>query len=335
MKKTTTRLADGRELIYYDSRDDAGPRRRRPPPARRRRHRLRDPPRPAPRRHGSPSPPTARAAPTTRRPTSARCAPPATDGCTEIPADDYDVVVFENRFPSLTGGPGPTTGDPADLLARRPGAGRCEVVCFTSDHDASFADLTPGQAAPRPRRLDRPHRRPVPTPRRRAGLLLREPRRARSASPSTTRTARSTPTPSSPPAPTHDAASARRAPASAPAATSSTTSSPPSATTATRIVARRRALDRLRPVRRPLAVRGPPLPPPPGPRPARPRRRRARRVPPPLPRTPAPLRPHLRHRRAPHPVHRRLAPGARPRTGSGTSSACTWSSSPSAAPPAS
>ena len=45
---------------------------------------------------------------------------------TEIPAGSYDVVVFENRFPSL----------------REP-LGRCEVVCFTSDHDSSFAQLTP------------------------------------------------------------------------------------------------------------------------------------------------------------------------------------------------
>ena len=35
---------------------------------------------------------------------------------TEIPADDYDVVVFENRFPTFSGG-----------------TGRCEVICFTSD----------------------------------------------------------------------------------------------------------------------------------------------------------------------------------------------------------
>lgn len=47
----------------------------------------------------------------------------------EIPDTDYEVVVFENRFPSLAGG-----------------AGRCEVVCFTSDHDASFADLTEARA---------------------------------------------------------------------------------------------------------------------------------------------------------------------------------------------
>jgi UDPglucose--hexose-1-phosphate uridylyltransferase len=43
---------------------------------------------------------------------------------TEIPADDYDVVVFENRFPSFAGG-----------------QGRCEVACFTSAHDTNISDL--------------------------------------------------------------------------------------------------------------------------------------------------------------------------------------------------
>src|ERR1039458_5465822 len=87
---------------------------------------------------------------------------------TEIPAPDYDVVVFENRFPSLRGaghwlpgavpegsglssespqrtrsaaGPPETGGVPG-----RPEVGRCEVVCFTSDHDGSFAGLTPKRA---------------------------------------------------------------------------------------------------------------------------------------------------------------------------------------------
>jgi UDPglucose--hexose-1-phosphate uridylyltransferase len=51
---------------------------------------------------------------------------PSVDGKhTEIPTPDYQVVVFENRFPSLSGN------------------GRCEVVCFSSDHGASFADLDP------------------------------------------------------------------------------------------------------------------------------------------------------------------------------------------------
>lgn len=62
----------------------------------------------------------------------------------EIPADDYDVVVFENRFPSLASASAdhsaPHPG--SALVPRRPGHGRCEVVCFTSDHDASFAELS-------------------------------------------------------------------------------------------------------------------------------------------------------------------------------------------------
>lgn len=46
---------------------------------------------------------------------------------TEIPAAGYDVVVFENRFPALSGTEG----------------GRCEVICFTADHEASFGSLRP------------------------------------------------------------------------------------------------------------------------------------------------------------------------------------------------
>ena len=70
---------------------------------------------------------------------------------TEIPDDDYDVAVFENRFPSLatpvlnTGTAAPPEGD--SPFAERPGVGRCEVVCFTSDHDSSFAQLTPARVA--------------------------------------------------------------------------------------------------------------------------------------------------------------------------------------------
>jgi UDPglucose--hexose-1-phosphate uridylyltransferase len=77
---------------------------------------------------------------------------------TEIPAASYDVVVFENRFPSLRGA-GPAQGGAAAvteavdtplraeelLSARRPAIGRCEVVCFTADHDSSFARLTPAR----------------------------------------------------------------------------------------------------------------------------------------------------------------------------------------------
>src|SRR5262252_2141697 len=86
---------------------------------------------------------------------------PSRDGrLTEIPADDYDVVVFENRFPSLRGAgtalasglavfdtstPSPQPGGPLQTagVPDRPAMGRCEVVCFTSDHKASFASLSP------------------------------------------------------------------------------------------------------------------------------------------------------------------------------------------------
>jgi UDPglucose--hexose-1-phosphate uridylyltransferase len=63
----------------------------------------------------------------------------------EIPAPDYDVVVFENRFPSLSGAgdavfnPPPTDGD---RFVSAPGHGRCEVICFSSDHNGSFAELS-------------------------------------------------------------------------------------------------------------------------------------------------------------------------------------------------
>jgi UDPglucose--hexose-1-phosphate uridylyltransferase len=73
---------------------------------------------------------------------------PSTNGrLTEIPAPDYEVVVFENRFPTLGSGDAGRASDTDSLLAGRPASGRCEVVCFSPRHDASFADLTPDQAA--------------------------------------------------------------------------------------------------------------------------------------------------------------------------------------------
>lgn len=74
---------------------------------------------------------------------------PSTPGhATEIPAADYDVVVFENRFPSFAISAPPTEplAGVDTVVDRRPAIGRCEVVCFTSRHDASFGDLTPERA---------------------------------------------------------------------------------------------------------------------------------------------------------------------------------------------
>ncbi|MFC5380180.1 galactose-1-phosphate uridylyltransferase [Aquipuribacter nitratireducens] len=65
----------------------------------------------------------------------------------EVPAADYDVVVFENRFPSLN----PRDPEPAGLVdgealwPEDAAAGRCEVVCFTADHESTFADLHPAR----------------------------------------------------------------------------------------------------------------------------------------------------------------------------------------------
>ena len=65
--------------------------------------------------------------------------PSTPENQSEIPSPDYDVVVFENRFPSFAG-VGHTAGDGA-LFDTRPGNGRCEVVCFTSDHNATLSAL--------------------------------------------------------------------------------------------------------------------------------------------------------------------------------------------------
>ncbi|WP_068271967.1 galactose-1-phosphate uridylyltransferase [Aldersonia kunmingensis] len=74
--------------------------------------------------------------------------PSTDDRLTEIPERDYEVVCFENRFPSLSTAAVEfaehVTGAPLALL--RNGFGRCEVLCFTSDHNASFAELEPARA---------------------------------------------------------------------------------------------------------------------------------------------------------------------------------------------
>jgi UDPglucose--hexose-1-phosphate uridylyltransferase len=78
----------------------------------------------------------------THLPPPAECplCPSTTGKATEIPSPDYDVVVFENRFPSLTAQPASEVG--SGLLKVANGVGRCEVICFSSDHETSFSHLS-------------------------------------------------------------------------------------------------------------------------------------------------------------------------------------------------
>jgi UDPglucose--hexose-1-phosphate uridylyltransferase len=165
-RRTSTRLADGRELIYFDDSEpyvSSGATRRL------------DDPRPLGPRFAPDGP---AAGPEMRRdPLTGDWIPmashrmnrtflPAADACPlcparrgstgteysdgEIPDTDYDVAVFENRFPALLDVPGlgheTTLVDGEPLWPSRPAAGRCEVVCFSSRHEASFADLSPRRA---------------------------------------------------------------------------------------------------------------------------------------------------------------------------------------------
>lgn len=130
MKRTSTRLADGREILYFDA-DDGAARAVVPDPRPldasadscevRRDPLLGDAVVIASHRQRRTYHPPVDACPL--------C--PSTEGrASEVPAPDYDVVVFENRFPSLAGD-----------------NGRCEVICFTPDHRTSFAELDEERAA--------------------------------------------------------------------------------------------------------------------------------------------------------------------------------------------
>lgn len=142
---TSTQLADGRELIYFDDTDATAHARsqadtvdHRPLPAR-----------------GEPGEVrfdalsdewvavAAHRQSRTHLPPADQCpiCPTTANNPSEIPAPDYDVVVFENRFPSL----GPALGsipDHPQWGTTGPAYGRCEVVSFTPDHTGSFSGLT-------------------------------------------------------------------------------------------------------------------------------------------------------------------------------------------------
>ncbi|MFT4028508.1 MAG: galactose-1-phosphate uridylyltransferase [Protaetiibacter sp.] len=137
--RRVARMADGRELIYFDDPDTALP------PERRIDERRLDP-RPATAamrqdvltgdwisvaagRNNRVFLPPAHLDP---------LAPQTPDNPSEIP-DRYDVVVFENRSPSFgpdSGGPLPPAGRGFDRSS--PSVGRCEVVCFSPASEGSL-----------------------------------------------------------------------------------------------------------------------------------------------------------------------------------------------------
>ena len=151
--KRTFTLSDGRDLIYFDDADTTLPRERSAD--------LRDPePRPdsatmrqdaltgewvsvaAFRQNRAFLPPAERDP----------LAPSTPTNPSEVPSN-YDVVVFENKSPSF----GPILDDAnaptgLDDLAKiglgraRHAVGRCEVVCFSPEHEGSFATLSRSRA---------------------------------------------------------------------------------------------------------------------------------------------------------------------------------------------
>jgi UDPglucose--hexose-1-phosphate uridylyltransferase len=137
---SSTRLADGRELLYFD--DGISPPPRRPEDTR-------DLPGRGPSGElrydalsGEWVAVAAHRQHRTHLPPADECplCPSTPERSSEIPAEEYDVVVFENRFPSL----GPDLADvpPAPGWGTRgPAGGRCEVVAFTTDHTGTFAGL--------------------------------------------------------------------------------------------------------------------------------------------------------------------------------------------------
>ncbi len=149
------RLADGRELIYFDDADTTLPAERRVD------SRALEP---------RPATPHMRQDPLTGEWISIAVArqdrvllppddldplaPQHPGNPSEVPSD-YDVAVFENRSPSFgpgLAGPAVSSGDASATRGRaglervRPAVGRCEVVCFSPEHEGSFGSLTVSRA---------------------------------------------------------------------------------------------------------------------------------------------------------------------------------------------
>lgn len=57
----------------------------------------------------------------------------------EIPEATYDIVAFENRFPSLSPDPPEPAIEGTELYPVRPAVGECEVIVYTPNHSSTLA----------------------------------------------------------------------------------------------------------------------------------------------------------------------------------------------------
>jgi UDPglucose--hexose-1-phosphate uridylyltransferase len=60
---------------------------------------------------------------------------------TEISRADFEVAVFDNRFPSLKLDPAAPDVEGSDITPVEPSFGACEVVVYTPEHDASMGTI--------------------------------------------------------------------------------------------------------------------------------------------------------------------------------------------------
>jgi len=146
MAPTRAKLADGRDLLFF-----ALPGRRPAPVADRRPLPGRDPEQSQlryDRTTGQWVIIAARRQDRTYKPPPDQCplCPGPTGLTSEVPAPDYDVVVFENRFPSLSGVGDRALAPAGAGFVSASGHGRSEVICFSSAHTGSFAQLPPDHA---------------------------------------------------------------------------------------------------------------------------------------------------------------------------------------------
>jgi UDPglucose--hexose-1-phosphate uridylyltransferase len=64
---------------------------------------------------------------------------PGDETPTEIERPDFEIAVFENRFPSLRRDPPEPSVEGTDLTPVEPAIGACEVIVYTPEHNATLA----------------------------------------------------------------------------------------------------------------------------------------------------------------------------------------------------